>query len=77
MPMDMLNLARTSKVFRRFLMTRTAVRLWKAARMNVDGLPDCPPHLSEPKYADLVFDTRCQVEISSLRQQGLRLTRLI
>ncbi|KIP04622.1 hypothetical protein PHLGIDRAFT_188976 [Phlebiopsis gigantea 11061_1 CR5-6] len=59
MPMDLLNIARTAKVFRRFLMARSAAPLWRAARRNADGLPDCPPLLSEPAYANLVFDTHC------------------
>lgn len=61
MPMDLLNLARTAKVFRRFLMARSAAPLWRAARNNAEDLPDCPSHLSEPEYANLVFDTHCQV----------------
>ncbi|KAL6297904.1 hypothetical protein BKA93DRAFT_754568 [Sparassis latifolia] len=38
---------------------------WKAARMNVDTFPvtipfpDCPPCLSEPLYAALMFDNLC------------------
>lgn len=61
MPMDLLNLARTTKVFRRFLMARSAAPLWKTARLNDKGLPECPPHLSEPAYANLAFDTHCHV----------------
>ncbi|GBE83905.1 hypothetical protein SCP_0509640 [Sparassis crispa] len=58
-PRDLLNLARTSKAFRALLMTRTSAHLWKAARKNVDGLPDCPPYLSEPEYANLAFSPHC------------------
>ena len=63
MPMDLLNLARTAKVFRRFLMARSTASLWRAARSGADNLPDCPSHLSEPAYANLVFDTHCQVHL--------------
>ncbi|GJE92830.1 F-box protein [Phanerochaete sordida] len=59
MPMDLLNLARTSRDFRSFLMARSATPLWKAARQNVEGLPDCPVDLSEPAYANLAFDSHC------------------
>ncbi|KZT08431.1 uncharacterized protein LAESUDRAFT_723952 [Laetiporus sulphureus 93-53] len=58
-PRDLLNLARTDKSFRSTLMSRNAAPLWKAARLNVEGLPDCPAHLSEPAYANLVFFVHC------------------
>ncbi|KZT71821.1 hypothetical protein DAEQUDRAFT_723911 [Daedalea quercina L-15889] len=58
-PRDLLNLARTTKPFRAFLMSRGSAGMWKAARANVKGLPDCPPHLSEPVYANLVFFPYC------------------
>lgn len=60
-PLDLLRLARTSRDFRNFLMIRSASPLWKTARGNVEGLPDCPPHLSEPAYTNLVFDKHCHV----------------
>ncbi|CAL1694456.1 unnamed protein product [Somion occarium] len=58
-PMDLLNLARTNRPFRDLLMSRTSAQFWKAARRNVDGLPDCPPDLNEPAYANLCFDAHC------------------
>ncbi|EPT04640.1 hypothetical protein FOMPIDRAFT_1045913 [Fomitopsis schrenkii] len=58
-PRDLLNLARTTKPFRRFLMSRRSASTWKAARANVGDLPDCPPHLSEPQYANLLFFPYC------------------
>lgn len=60
-PLDLLNLARTSVDFRKYLMARSAAPLWKSTRKNVEGLPDCPAHLNEPQYANLVFDTHCHV----------------
>ncbi|KAL0579881.1 hypothetical protein V5O48_002128 [Marasmius crinis-equi] len=33
--------------------------VWKAARSNVEGLPDIPDDMSEPAYAHLCFDTQC------------------
>ena len=47
-------------------MARSAAPLWRVARLNVEGLPDCPSHLGEPAYASLVFDTHCQVCIPML-----------
>ncbi|TFK91346.1 hypothetical protein K466DRAFT_327075 [Polyporus arcularius HHB13444] len=58
-PADLVNLARTSRDFRAFLMSRGSAPSWRAARKQVDGLPDCPPFLSEPAYANLVFFTEC------------------
>lgn len=60
-PRDLLNLARTSKPFRELLMSRSSASMWKAARENVEGLPDCPAHLSEPAYANLCFFPYCHV----------------
>ncbi|KAI0725257.1 hypothetical protein C8Q72DRAFT_615136 [Fomitopsis betulina] len=58
-PRDLLNLARTTKPFRRFLMSRRSAQTWRAARANVEELPDCPAHLSEPQYANLLFFPYC------------------
>ena len=69
MPMDLLSLSRTTKVFRQFLMARSAAPLWKIARLNVEGLPERPAHLSEPAYANLAFDAHCNVRF---HDSGLR-----
>lgn len=61
-PVDLLNLSRSSKPFRRLLTSRDSVPLWKASRTrNVAGLPDCPSFISEPAYANLCFDSHCHV----------------
>ncbi|KIJ18019.1 hypothetical protein PAXINDRAFT_9105 [Paxillus involutus ATCC 200175] len=57
--MDLLNLARTSKAFRRLLMHKSSAFAWKTARLQIEGLPECPPDLSEPQYANLVFWPHC------------------
>lgn len=59
--MDLLNLARTTKDLRLFLMKSSSSQFWKAARLNVDALPPCPDDLSEPAYANLLFDSHCHV----------------
>ena len=56
-------LARTTKVFREYLMTRRSALVWKTARGNVEDIPDCPPYLAEPFYAELMFGVDCQVSI--------------
>ncbi|KAI0675152.1 hypothetical protein C8Q78DRAFT_524387 [Trametes maxima] len=58
-PRDLLNLARTTRDFRAFLMSRNSASLWKAARKAVPDLPDLPPWLSEPAYANLMFFPYC------------------
>ncbi|PCH45142.1 hypothetical protein WOLCODRAFT_155148 [Wolfiporia cocos MD-104 SS10] len=59
-PKDVLVLARSSKAFREILMSHTATSAWRDSRDNVPGLPDCPTHMSEPAYADLLFMKYCQ-----------------
>ena len=44
-------------------MSKDNSRLWKAARRNVPGLPECPSVLSEPRYAAYIFDQYCFVSI--------------
>ncbi|KAF5372886.1 hypothetical protein D9758_001514 [Tetrapyrgos nigripes] len=58
-PLDILRLARSSKVLRGILMSRTSADIWRAARANVEGLPPLPPDLTEPQYANLAFDMSC------------------
>ncbi|KAF8835463.1 hypothetical protein BDN67DRAFT_975299 [Paxillus ammoniavirescens] len=58
-PMDVLNLARTTKSFRQLLMRKSSAFIWKTSCKQIDGLPDCPPDLTEPQYVNLVFDPHC------------------
>ncbi|OJA13349.1 hypothetical protein AZE42_04511 [Rhizopogon vesiculosus] len=58
-PMDLVNLSRTSRNFRNLLLQRSSAAAWKVARLQVDDLPDCPPDMSEPQYANLVFYPHC------------------
>ncbi|KIJ66489.1 hypothetical protein HYDPIDRAFT_129407 [Hydnomerulius pinastri MD-312] len=78
MPLDVLRLARTTKQFRRVLMHRSAISVWIAARRNVPDLPDCPPYMSEPKFANLAFDTHCHECLSPhIRSVDWRIGRRI
>ncbi|KAF8546572.1 hypothetical protein OG21DRAFT_1426703, partial [Imleria badia] len=58
-PMDLLNMARTCKYFRKMLMAKSSAFVWKSARYQV-GLSDCPTDLTEPEYANLMFNVHCQ-----------------
>lgn len=60
-PKDLLNLARTNKAFRQFLLTKSSACFWRNARENVPGLLPCPSFLSEPAYANVVFSVYCSV----------------
>lgn len=62
-PLDLLHLSRTTKEFRSLLMDKkTTSHIWRAARIKfAPELPDCPPSMSEPKYANLVWDQHCHV----------------
>ncbi|EGO01220.1 hypothetical protein SERLA73DRAFT_134513 [Serpula lacrymans var. lacrymans S7.3] len=59
-PMDLLNLARTSKPFRQLLMSKSSAFIWKFSRLQVEDMPQCPPDLNEPQYANLAFGLYCQ-----------------
>lgn len=57
----MLHLSRLSKAFRAMFTSRSTQFIWKAARLNVVGLPPCPVDLTELAYANLLFDPYCHV----------------
>jgi hypothetical protein len=56
-PMDLVNLARTSKALRQVLMSRKSMWVWIAARRNAGAVmvPDPPEDMSEPAWALLLF----------------------
>jgi len=66
-PADLLYLSRTSKAFRKVLLSNNAVSVWKAARANRGGVPDCMPSMSEVTWANLLFGgSQCYVYIFSV-----------
>jgi len=62
--LDILNLARTRDL-RPLLMSFFSAFLWKKARERA-GMPPCPDHLSEPRFAALFFDKFCDVGVIDL-----------
>ncbi|KAI9571239.1 hypothetical protein HD554DRAFT_152106 [Boletus coccyginus] len=59
-PLDLLHLARTTKVLRAFLLSRSkSSALWKAAISSVKNFPPCPKDLSAPAYTHLTFVPVC------------------
>ncbi|KAJ6553537.1 hypothetical protein DFH09DRAFT_924927, partial [Mycena vulgaris] len=66
-PTDLLNLARTSRPLRLFLLNKDkAHQIWTQAFKNVDTVPSCPLDLAEPAYASLCFDSTCHVGVATL-----------
>ncbi|KAG2342472.1 hypothetical protein BDR05DRAFT_964078 [Suillus weaverae] len=60
-PVDLLQLFRVNKAFRKVLSSNNAVSVWKAARVNRGGVPDCIPGMSEVEWANLLFGgSQCQ-----------------
>lgn len=66
-PYDLLRLARSSKDFRRVLMHRSSLTVWKMAR-EISGTPECPEGVSEPSWANLAYYPHCHYcQTSSVR----------
>ena len=65
-PVEVLALSRMYKALRRILMTKSAEYIWKQARLNLDGFPDCPGDLNEAQYASFVFGAFCDVRSMGL-----------
>ncbi|TRM61400.1 hypothetical protein BD626DRAFT_460225 [Schizophyllum amplum] len=59
-PKELLYLSRTSKNIRVALMGRSARSLWKQSFARVEDLPPVPFGMSEPRYASLIFEKRCE-----------------
>ncbi|KAL0952056.1 hypothetical protein HGRIS_008694 [Hohenbuehelia grisea] len=60
-PLDVLHLARTSKALRRVLMSKSSTSVWLCSFAAVPDVPPCPPDMTLPSYANLLFDTHCHV----------------
>ncbi|KAJ3541351.1 hypothetical protein NMY22_g3923 [Coprinellus aureogranulatus] len=60
-PVDLLNLARTDRALRAFILRRSvALRWWEAAFARVEPKPPvCPDDLSLPQYANLLYGRTC------------------
>ncbi|KAG9128582.1 hypothetical protein FRC07_000015 [Ceratobasidium sp. 392] len=58
---------RSTKNFRKVLLQRSAIQLWRRAESNVPELPPCLPGMCEPQYAALLFSDHCTLFHSSLK----------
>jgi len=77
MPLDLLRLARTTKGFRKLLMSRSSISLWKDVLRNISGLPECPPWMSEPAWVNLVFYPHCHVSLNFVPGPSKKLNLLV
>ncbi|KAG8952217.1 hypothetical protein FRC04_004924 [Tulasnella sp. 424] len=61
-PLDLLHLARTSKMLRSHLMSKRSISIWITAREAViPPVPECPKDQSEPQWAMLLFTHDCTI----------------
>ncbi|CUA69890.1 hypothetical protein RSOLAG22IIIB_04146 [Rhizoctonia solani] len=58
-PKDIISLSRASKFLRELLMRRSSRHIWTSSMKNIEGLPACPPDMSEPHYLALLFARDC------------------
>jgi hypothetical protein len=57
-------------------MHKSAVSVWKAARANVNDLPECFPGMNEAQFANLAFDQHCHVS-NEITLNAFRITHNI
>ncbi|KAF6754408.1 hypothetical protein DFP72DRAFT_369886 [Ephemerocybe angulata] len=67
-PSDLLSIARSSQRLREIVLSKRSRFIWTECLSNVRGLPSCPPGMTEPQFAKLVFDQTCQF----CGKQGMR-----
>ncbi|KZT69603.1 hypothetical protein DAEQUDRAFT_726585 [Daedalea quercina L-15889] len=60
-PLDLANLAHTSRAFHTTLTSPQAFEIWKRARERMWNAPGCPPRVSETAWAKFIYgEPRCQ-----------------
>lgn len=69
-PKDLIALARTTKQLRKYILDKSARPIWQASLANVPPSLSCPPELSEPAYAAIVFDNTCTRCNGKVGKQG-------
>ncbi|KAI0783638.1 hypothetical protein C8Q75DRAFT_429125 [Abortiporus biennis] len=59
-PQDLLSLSRTTKDFRALLVSKSAIRFWKASsKLNAKNIPPCYPDMNELAFANLLYSPHC------------------
>ncbi|PPQ86965.1 hypothetical protein CVT25_009787 [Psilocybe cyanescens] len=64
-PYDLLKLSRMTKDFRRLLLSRSSMSVWKDSLANVPGLPESFPGMSEVAWINLAFSPQCHICVTS------------
>ncbi|CAE6534638.1 unnamed protein product [Rhizoctonia solani] len=59
LPIDIISLSRSSKLFREVLMCRSSRHIWTNSMSNIEILPPCPSDMSELAYLALLFSEYC------------------
>jgi hypothetical protein len=54
-PIDLYHLSHTTHFLRNMVMKRSATSLWKTVFSRHPDIPECPPDLSEPRWAAMLF----------------------
>ena len=65
-PADLLSLSRTCKDVRSYILQKSWKDVWSSAE-QVAGMPACPPDLTHPQYASLLYDRYCTVRLLILK----------
>ncbi|TFK56368.1 hypothetical protein OE88DRAFT_1729885 [Heliocybe sulcata] len=58
-PLDLLHTARTTKALRKILMSRSSKSTWEVSFSGDPDVPPCPPDMSLPAWARLLYDQHC------------------
>ncbi|CUA68900.1 hypothetical protein RSOLAG22IIIB_08148 [Rhizoctonia solani] len=61
LPSDIIALARTTKLLRSILMSRSSISIWHQSMKNVKGLPPRPKDVSEPYYIAFLYMNECSL----------------
>ncbi|KAG9025571.1 hypothetical protein FS837_004890 [Tulasnella sp. UAMH 9824] len=68
-PVDLLQLARSSRRLREILVSKDAKNIWRTSRTLIEGLPECPEDMNEPEYATLMFEIGCQEDRADFTEE--------
>ncbi|KZT22643.1 hypothetical protein NEOLEDRAFT_635298 [Neolentinus lepideus HHB14362 ss-1] len=60
-PLDLLHTARTTKALRGIIMFPSSKCIWEASFAQDPDVPRCPPDMSLPSWAYLLYDQHCHV----------------
>lgn len=63
-PLNLYHLSLVTPRFQEILTSDDSKHIWKEVKKGYEGIPNCPPDLTEPQYARFVFATHeCHVRV--------------